>query len=361
MKAIVYTEYGAPDVLHLQEVETPSPGANELLIRVHAAPVNFGDLMARNFGHISVREFNMPAFLYFPARLAFGWGKPKHPILGSEFAGEVAAVGGAVTRFKPGDAVFGYRGPQMGAYAEYLCMAEDGMVAPKPARLSFAAAAAVPYGGLTALTLLRRVNVQPGQQVLINGASGSIGAAAVQLARYYGARVTGVCSTPRLNYVRALGAEHVIDYTREDFTQQDARYDLIFDILGRSSFARCKPVLKPNGVYLPASFKMKALLQMWWTKLAGDKKVLCAFSNEQPADLAFLKELVDTGKYTSLIDRTFSMAQAADAHRYVETGQKQGNVIISMVDDHSDGQASLTTRTPARQAASAPNVAEVVA
>ena len=198
MKAIVYTEYGPPDVLHLAEVETPAPQRNELLIRVSAASVGYGDLMARNFGNISAGAFNMPAILYFPARVAFGWRKPKKPILGSEFAGTVAAVGAAVTRFKPGDAVFGYRGPNMGAYAEYLCMPEDGIVALKPVNLSDAQAAAVPYGGLTALTLLRRVNIRPGQKVLINGASGGIGAAAVQLAKHYGAEVTGVCSTPRL-------------------------------------------------------------------------------------------------------------------------------------------------------------------
>jgi NADPH:quinone reductase-like Zn-dependent oxidoreductase len=329
MKAIVYTEYGPPDVLHLTEVTQPVPADNEILVKVHAAPVNFGDLMARNFGNISAGEFNMPAILYFPARLAFGWRKPKKPILGSEFAGTVAAVGAAVTRFKPGDAVFGYPGQKMGAYAEYLCIAEDGMVAIKPANLSYAVAAAVPYGGLTALTLLRRVNIRPGQKVLINGASGGIGAAAVQLAKHYGAEVTGVCSTPRLEYVKALGADQVIDYTKEDFTQNGETYDLIFDILGRSSFARCKGSLKANGVYLLASFKMKAVLQMLWTKWVGDKKVICAFSNEKSADLVFLKELIEAGPYTALVDRTFPMEAAAEAHRYVESGHKQGSVVIT--------------------------------
>ena len=330
MKAIVYTEYGAPEVLHLADVEKPAPQDNEILIRVSAASVNFGDLMARNFGNISAGEFNMPAILYFPARIAFGLRKPKKHILGSEFAGTVAAVGAAVTRFKPGDGVFGYRGPNMGAYAEYLCMPETGIVALKPINLSDAQAAAVPYGGLTALTLLRRVNLQPGQRVLINGASGGIGAAAVQLAKHYGAEVTGVCSTLRLEYVKALGADQVIDYTKEDFTQNGETYDLIFDILGRSSFARCKGSLKANGVYLLASFKMKAVMQMRWTKVAGDKKVVCAFSNEKPADLVFLKELVEAEQYTSLVDRTFPLAAAAEAHRYVEAGHKQGSVVITM-------------------------------
>ncbi|HQY93635.1 MAG: NAD(P)-dependent alcohol dehydrogenase [Caldilinea sp.] len=328
MKAIVYTQYGPPDVLHLQEVEKPAPAANEILVKVHATPVNYGDLIARNFGNTPMNEFNMPAPLYFPARLAFGWSKPKKPILGSEFAGVVEATGASVTCFQPGDAVFGYRGQSMGAYAEYLCIAADGMVAPMPVTLSFAEAAAVPYGGLTALTLLRKVAIQPGQKVLINGASGGIGAAAVQLAKHDGAEVTGVCSTPRVAYVKALGADKVIDYTREDFTRTGERYDLIFDILGRSSFARCKQSLTAHGIYLLASFKMKAVMQMLWTSMAGDKKVVCALSNEQPADLVFLKELIEAGQYESIVDRTFPLEQAADAHRYVEDGRKQGNVVI---------------------------------
>jgi NADPH:quinone reductase-like Zn-dependent oxidoreductase len=328
MKAIVYTEYGAPEVLHLAEVAKPEPADNELLVRVQAASVSFGDLMARNFGNVSAGEFNMPAALYYPARMAFGWRRPKQPILGSEFAGEVAAVGKAVTRFKPGDAVFGYRGEKMGAYAEYLVMPEEGMAALKPANLSYTQAASVPYGGLTALSLLRRVNIQPGQKVLINGASGGIGAAAVQLAKYYGAQVTGVCGAPRLDYVKALGADQVIDYVKADFTQNGQTYDLILDVLGRSSFARCKGSLKPNGVYFLASFKMKAVLQMLWTKLVGGKKVICAFSNEKPADLEFLKKLIAAGRYTAIVDRCFPLEEAAAAHQYIEAGRRQGNVIL---------------------------------
>lgn len=333
MKAIVYTEYGAPEVLHLAEMAKPAPAANELLVRVHAAAVSFGDLMARNFGNVSASEFNMLALFYFPARITFGWSKPKQPILGSAYAGVVAAVGSAVTRFQPGDAVFGYRGPRMGAYAEYLCAAEGDIVAHKPAGVSFAEAAAVPYGALTALTLLRRVDLQPGQRVLILGASGGIGAALVQLTRQRGARVTGVCSTPRLAYVQALGAEEVIDYTQEDFTARGATYDLIFDILGRSSFDRCKGVLKPNGVYFPVSFKMKAVGQMLWTKMFGGQKVICALSDETPADLEMIRELIDAGKYTTSIDRTFPPEQAADAHRYCEAGQQQGSVVIQMAEE----------------------------
>jgi NADPH:quinone reductase-like Zn-dependent oxidoreductase len=328
MKAIVYTKYGSPDVLHFTEVAKPAPKDNEVLIRIHATPVNFGDLLARNFKSVTPRQFNMPFFFWLPARLAFGIRKPKKNILGSEFAGEVEAVGAAVTRFKPGDQVFGYRGQSMGAYAEYLCMPEDGVLAIKPANMTYAEAAAVPYGALTALSLLRKVNVQSGQQVLINGASGGIGSAAVQLAKYFGAEVTGVCSTPRLEFVKALGADKVIDYTQQDFTRNGATYDLIFDILGKSSLARGKHSLKPNGRYLFASFKLKQLVQMLWTKIAGNQKVICALSSEKAADLTFIKELIEAGKYKAIIDKRYPLAQTAEAHRYVESGQKQGSAVI---------------------------------
>ena len=256
MKAIVYTEYGSPDVLQLKEVEKPTPKDNEVLIRIYATTINFGDMMARNIKAISPRKFNMPFLFWLPARLAFGFRKPKKNILGSEFAGEIQAVGKEVKRFKQGDQVFGYRGQSMGAYAEYLCMSEDGVLAFKPANMTYEEAAAVPYGALTALSLLRKVNIQSGQKVLINGASGGIGSAAVQLAKYFGAEVTGVCGTPRVKFVKALGAEKVIDYTNEDFARSGETYDLIFDILGKSSFSRCKSSLRPNGRYLFASFKM---------------------------------------------------------------------------------------------------------
>ncbi|HSD85544.1 MAG TPA: NAD(P)-dependent alcohol dehydrogenase [Anaerolineae bacterium] len=330
MKAIVYTEYGSPDVLHLAEVAKPAPKDNEILIRVHATPVNFGDLLARNFKSVTPRKFNMPLLFWLPVRLAFGFNKPKKNILGSEFAGEVEAVGAAVTHFKPGDQVFGYRGQSLGAYAEYVCMPETGTLAIKPANLTYEEAATVPYGALTALSLLKKVNLQRGQQVLINGASGGIGSAAVQLAKYFGAEVTGVCGTPRVGFVKALGADRVIDYTQEDFTRNGETYDLIFDILGKSSLARGKRSLKPNGRYLFASFKMKHLVQMLWTKIAGGPKVICALSSEKAADLAFIKELIEAGKYKAIIDKCYPLAQTAEAHRYVEAGQKHGNIVIAV-------------------------------
>ena len=330
MKAILYTEYGPPNVLQLRDVEKPAPKDNEILIRIHATPVNYGDTLARNFRGVSPRNFNMPFFFWLPARIVFGISKPKINILGSELAGQIEAVGKDVKRFKKGDQVFGYRGQSMGANAEYLCMPEDGLVAIKPANMTYEEAAAVPYGALTALNLLRRAKIQPGQKVLINGASGGIGSAAVQLAKHSGAEVTGVCSTPRLEFVKSLGADKVIDYTKEDFTQSGETYDLIFDILGRSSFSLCKSSLNQNGLYLLASFKMKQLFQMLWTSRIGSRKVICALSGETLEDLLVIKELVEAGKIRSIIDRRYPLEQTAEAHRYVEQGQKRGSVVITL-------------------------------
>ena len=330
MKAIVYTEYGSPDVLQLKEVEKPAPKDNEILIRIFATPVNFGDTLARNFKEISPRKFNMPFIFWLPARMEFGFSRPRKNILGNEFAGEIETTGKDVTLFKKGDQVFGYRGSNMGAYAEYLCMPEKGLVAIKPSNMSYEEAATVPYGALTALNLLRKVNIQSGQKVLINGASGGIGSVAVQLAKYYGAEVTGVCGTPRLEFVKSLGADKVIDYTKEDFTKSGETYDLIFDILGKSSFSRCKNLLKQSGRYLLASFKMKQVFQMLWTSITGGRKVICAMSFESPEDLLFIKALVEAGKIKSVIDKRFPLEQTAEAHKYIETGNKKGNVVITV-------------------------------
>jgi NADPH:quinone reductase-like Zn-dependent oxidoreductase len=330
MKAIVYTAYGPPEVLHLQKVTQPTPAAHEILVKIRATSINYGDLIARRFGHVSPREFNMPGIFWLPARLAFGWRKPKKPTLGSEYAGEVAAVGRDVTQFKVGEAVFGYQGQQMGANAEYLCVPQDGMVGHKPINMSYEEAATVPYGALTALNLLRKADIQPGQKVLINGASGGIGTAAVQLAKHFGAEVTGVCGAPRMDYVLELGADKVIDYQRKDFTSNAVQYDLIFDVLGKGAFADYKKSLTPNGRYLLASFKMKQLLQMAWTSLRGGQKVICALSGETRADLLHIKELVEAGKMKAVVDRRFPLAQTAEAHRYVEAGHKKGSVVIVM-------------------------------
>jgi NADPH:quinone reductase-like Zn-dependent oxidoreductase len=330
MKAIVYTEYGSPDVLRLKEVEKPQPKDSEILVKVFATPVNYGDITARNFANIPPREFNMPTPLWFPSLIAFGMRKPKNQILGSELAGEVEAVGNEVTKFKVGDQIFAYTGMKMGANAEYLCIPEDGTVGLKPDNMSYEEAAAVPYGGIMALSLLRKANIQPGQRVLINGASGGIGSLAVQLAKHYEAEVTGVCGAPRLVYVKALGADKAIDYAVEDFTQNGETYDLIFDILGRSSFSRCKGSLTENGIYLLASFKMKQLFQMLRTSIFGKKKVICALASEKQEDLILLKELVEQGKIKTIVDRTYHLEQAAESHKYFERGHKKGHVVIKV-------------------------------
>ncbi|MBL8097659.1 MAG: NAD(P)-dependent alcohol dehydrogenase [Anaerolineales bacterium] len=330
MKAVVYTEYGTPDVLKVKEIEKPTPKDNEILIRVYATSVNIGDLWARNFKAISPSKFSMPFPFWLPARLYFGVSKPNVRVLGSEFAGKVESVGKNVKSFKAGDSVFGYRGQSLGANAEYLCVPENSLVTHKPANISYEEAATIPYGTLTALSLLRTVNVQKGQKVLINGASGGIGSAALQLAKYYGAEVTAVCSTPRIEFVKSLGADKVIDYTKEDFTKNGETYDLIFDIMNKSSFEKCKDSLTPKGVYLLASFKMRQVFQMMQTAKSDGKKVICALSSEKVEDLVFIKELVEAGKIKAIVDKRYPMERTAEAHQYAESGNKKGSVIVTM-------------------------------
>jgi NADPH:quinone reductase-like Zn-dependent oxidoreductase len=299
-----------------------------VLVKVRAASVGYGETLVRNFGNVSHREFNMPALFWLFARLQFGLRKPKNPILGNEFAGTVEAVGDGVTRFKPGDAVFGYRAQAMGTYAEYLCMNADGMIAPLPRNLGFAEAAVMPYGALTALTLLRKLDIQPGQRVLVNGASGRIGTSALQIAKHLGAEVTGVCGTERMAYVRALGADHVLDYSRDDFTRGGERYDLIIDVLGRSSFEACRRVLTPNGVYFPVSFKMPEVVQMLRTRNAKGQRVHLGMSDEKPADMVTVAKMVEDGALTAYVERCFALEDTADAHRYYESMGRGGNVAI---------------------------------
>jgi NADPH:quinone reductase-like Zn-dependent oxidoreductase len=330
MNAAVRTEYGAPDVLHVAQVPKPQPKPNELLVRVRASSVNYGDLTARDFAGLGRRDFNMPAVLFSVARLSFGWNKPKNPVLGSEFAGIVEAVGDEVQRFAVGDEVFGYRGQRMGCYAEYLCIGEDAEVAMKPGGVSFEEAAVVPYGTITALSLLRNVETVEGERVLIIGASGGIGSAAVQILRSRGARVTGVCGTPRLDFVRELGAEQVIDYTTTDFATGGTRYGLIFDVLGRSSFRRARRVLADRGTYLRASFKLRELVQMLWTSRFGAQKVVCALAPENSGDLPYIAELLESRDLRAIIDRSFPLEEAAAAHRYAEGGHKRGMIAISV-------------------------------
>lgn len=331
MKAVIYNEYGSPDVLRLADVEKPTPKDNEVLVRIRAVNVNYGDLLARKLGTISMREFTMPSIFWPIAKLSFGLRTPKQPILGNEFTGDIEAVGAAVTQFNVGDAVIAYRGEHMGAYAEYACVAESGVIIRKPASLSYEEAATLPYGALTALGVLKKARVEAGQKVLVNGASGSIGAGVVQLAKHMGAHVTGVCGTAKQGMVKALGADRVLDYTRDDFTTMGEQYDVIIDVLGRQTFGRCKKVLTANGRLVLASFKLRQVLQNMWTARFSRKKLVCALVTSYDAkDLAPIMEMVEAGIYTTVIDRTFPLAQTAEAHRYAETGRNTGRVIITV-------------------------------
>jgi 2-desacetyl-2-hydroxyethyl bacteriochlorophyllide A dehydrogenase len=328
MKAVVFTEYGPPDVFQLQEVEKPAPKDNEVLIKVRATAVSFGEVIARD-ATFSPSEFWLPVLIWPVARMQLGFSKPNHTILGSEFAGEIESVGKDVTSFKPGDQVFGFS-ERFGANAEYVCMPENGVLAPKPANLTFEEAAVVPHGALTALHFMRdQASIQRGQQVLIIGASGGIGQYAVQLAKSFGAEVTGVCSTTKLDLVRSLGADEVIDYTREDFAGNGQIYDVIFDTKGVTSFSSCKGSLKKGGRYLKAAFGTGELFQMLGTGIMGGKKVICAMAPIKKEGLVDLKELIEAGKLKPTIDKCYPMEQIAEAHSYVEEGHKKGYVVIT--------------------------------
>ncbi len=324
--------YGSPDVLKIKEVEKPVVGDNDVLVKVSAASVNYGDLLARKMNSVSPREFNMPFILWLISRLAFGWTKPNTHILGSEFSGIVEATGNNVSRFIPGDAVFGYTGQTMGAYAEYIKVRENDAIASKPSNLSFEEAAVVPYGAIMALYLLRKVNLRQGEKVLIIGASGGIGSAAVQIAKDMGAIVTGVCSTPRLEYVKSISADYVIDYTREDFTQTNGTYDLIFDVLGQGPIDACNKLLNPGGIHLCASFKMKHIYQMLITS-RSKKRLICVLAPGSLNDLLDVRRLIESGKIKAMIDKVFPMEQAAEAHLYAESGNRHGKIALRMMYD----------------------------
>lgn len=323
MKAAVFGEYGPPEVLQVADVEKPTPGDNEVLIRIGAVTVNTGDC--------EMRRPEIPNTIWFLIRLVFGLRKPRKQILGAYFAGEIEAVGNAVERLRVGDQVFAASGPRFGAYAEYICLPSSYPVAAKPASMTYEEAAAVPLGGINALHYLRKAKVQSGDRVLINGAGGSFGTFAVQLAKLMGAEVTGVDSTEKLDMLRTLGADHVIDYTREDFTESGETYDVIFNVVAGSSYSRNLRSLNKGGRYLltnPAGISQ--VLRAVWTSMTSDKKVIIQFASEEVEDLVYLRELIEAGRLRSVIDRSYPLEQAAEAHRYVETDRKKGNVVLTM-------------------------------
>lgn len=322
MKASVYEKYGSPDVLEWRELAKPSPKNNEVLIKTHSTTVTSADWR--------VRSLVVPTGFGLLMRLVMGVSKPRQPILGSELAGVVEAVGKDVTKFKVGDAVFAFSDAAMGCHAEYKCMAQDAAVAVKPAKLSFEEAAALSFGGTTALNFFRRGKLQRGEKVLVNGASGAVGTAAVQLAKHFGADVTGVCSGANEALVRSLGARHVIDYTREDFTQNGETYDLIIDTAGTAPFSRCKASLKDGGRLLMVLGSLPEMLQIPWVALTSNKKIIAGPAAGRAEDLRFLAELAQAGEFKPVIDRRYPFEQIAEAHRYVDTGRKKGNVVILM-------------------------------
>lgn len=317
MRAVVFDRYGPPEVLRLEEVERPVPNEDQVLVRIHATTVNRTDCGWRGAEPFFVRIFT-------------GLLRPKQNVLGMELAGEVEAVGAAVSEFEVGDDVFGVKG--FGAHAEFVCMRESAPLAHKPAGMTFEEAAAVCDGASIALSCLRKADLREGRSILIYGASGSVGTAAVQLARYFGAHVTAVCNTQNVELVRSLGADEVVDYLQEDFTKNGKTYDVIFDAVGKHSFRRCRRSLKPGGIYIETDlgFMWHVPILALLTRRIGDKRVKLGAARYTKQDILFLKQLIEAGKYRAVIDRSYPLEQVVEATRYVETGQKTGNVVLSV-------------------------------
>jgi NADPH:quinone reductase-like Zn-dependent oxidoreductase len=328
MKAMVWTKYGPPEGLKLQEVSKPVPNDDEVLIKIHATTVTAGDC--------EMRRLELPLMLSFPMRLYVGFLRPKRiTILGQELSGVVEEVGRNVKSFKAGDQVFGTTGLGFGAYTEYICLpgepvATQGALAAKPANLTYEEAAAVPTGGFEALHFLRKANIGPGKKVLIIGAAGSIGSFSIQLARHFGAEVTGVDSTEKLNLMRSIGAHQVIDYTQGDYTDSGKTYDLIIDVVGRRSVSRRLKLLKPDGYYFLAYAGLSQILLGIWTSIRSNKKVKIESSRQKREDLIYLKELIEADKVRAIIDRIYPLEQVPEAHRYAEIGRKKGNIAITV-------------------------------
>jgi len=322
MKAIIYTKYGPPEVLQLKEVDKPTPKNDEILIKVHAAEVTKSDCELRSF-HFPVKWF------WLPIRIALGIKKPKKQILGGYFAGEVESAGKDVSKFNKGDQVFGTTGLRFGAYGEYVCLPASYTLALKPSNMSFEEAAAVPLGGLNALHYLRKANIQNGEKVLINGAGGSIGTFGVQIAKAMGAEVTAVDSGIKEEMLRRIGADHFVDYTKEDFTKSGQTYDVIFSMVAKSSYSQCIKSLNPKGRYLMANPRLTDMLRSVLTSKFTDKTVVFIFAGEKEEELLSLKEMIEEGKIKSTVDKIYSFEQVAEAHRIVETEQRLGTIVIS--------------------------------
>ena len=323
MKAVVYSEYGSPDVLRLGEVEKPVPADDEVLISVHAAEATKSDCEMRR-SKFAVKWF------WLPMRVAMGVTRPRKQILGGYFAGEVESAGKAVTKFRKGGRVFGSAGLRLGAYGEYLCLPASYTIVTKPRSMSFEEAAAVPLGGLNALHFMRKANIRSGEKVLINGAGGSIGTFAVQIAKAMGAEVTAVDSTIKEEMLRRIGADHFLDYTREDFTSSGQRYDVIFNMVARTSFSGCVKALNPGGRYLMGNPRLSDMLRSVLTSRFTDKAAIFVFAAEKQEELLALREMIETGRIKPAVDKIYPMEQAAEAHRRVETEQRLGAVVISM-------------------------------
>jgi NADPH:quinone reductase-like Zn-dependent oxidoreductase len=329
MKAIVATKYGPPEVLQIKEIKKPENGDNEILIKVYATTVSAADYR--------VRSFTVPISFWLPARFALGLTKPRNPVLGMDFAGVVKAVGKDVTKYKVGDSVFGLMGNQFGCYAQYLRLSEDWKlvgIASKPANLNFEEAAAIPFGALTALYFLREANIQKGQKILITGASGSVGTYAVQIAKYFGADVTAVCRTDKMELVKSLGADKIIDYTKKDFTKSGELYDVIFEVAGKTPLSDCIKSLTKTGTLLHAVAVPAVTFRMKWESITTGRKMVGGGPDNNSKDLIFLRELIELGKLKPIIDRTYPMEQIVEAHKYVESGHKKGNVVITI--EHND-------------------------
>jgi NADPH:quinone reductase-like Zn-dependent oxidoreductase len=321
MRAIVYTRYGPPEVLRLAQVARPVPRDDEVLIRVHATTVSAPDFRCRSF--------TVPLSFWIPARLALGILKPRQPILGAELSGEIEETGKDVTRFKKGDRVFAATLMRFGGYAEYACLPETGVIATMPANMTYEEAAAVPIGARAALHFLKKANIKSGQKVLVYGASGSVGTFAVQLAKYYGADVTAVCSGSNLDLVKSLGADSALDYTKEDFAANGEVYDVIFVAVNKAAFTDCMKALKRNGIYLNATTPVRTLRMRWAALTSGKKIVTGEHPKEDADDLVFLKGLIEEGRLRSVIDRRYPFEQIVEAHRYVDQGHKKGSVAIA--------------------------------